>query len=280
VYCIDSYPDGHGRDEFYAQRLETLIARFAGIDKAHTHDFYMLLYIRQGTGTHTIDFVTYPVQPGYLFFLVPGQMHSWDLSADSTGYLLFFDAAFYLHTYPSSRLHEYPFFQPLRSPLVDLSARQPPFPVLLEQLMSEAESDFDNRLEVLRGCLYVLLELAARHAQATTTTGATVHQAQQLREFEALLDQHFRTEKTVQAYARWLSLTPNHLNALCRRARNHTASDLIQRRVLVEAQRLLMHSDQPIKQIAEALGFRDASYFGRFFRKRTGLTPEQFRENR
>jgi AraC-like DNA-binding protein len=280
IYCIASYPDGHGPDGFYAQRLETLIARFAGIDKPHTHDFYLLLYFRRGTGTHTVDFVTYPVQPGYLFCLAPGQMHSWNLSADSTGYLLFFDASFYLHTYPSGRLREYPFFQPLRTPLVDLSAQQPPFPELLEQLMREAESRFDNRLEVLRGCLFVLLELAARHAQPPAVAGATAHQNQLLRAFETLLDQHFRTEKAVQAYARWLHLTPNHLNALCRRQRDHTASDLIQRRVLVEAQRLLVHSHQPVKQIALELGFADASYFGRFFRKRTGLTPDQFRENR
>jgi hypothetical protein len=65
------------------QRLETLVARFAGIAKAHTHDFYMLLYIRQNTGTHTIDFVTYPVRPGHLFCLAPDQLHSWDLSIDS-----------------------------------------------------------------------------------------------------------------------------------------------------------------------------------------------------
>ncbi|MDJ0367599.1 AraC family transcriptional regulator [Hymenobacter sp. H14-R3] len=280
VYCIGSYPDGHGPDRFYAQRLETLVASFAGIDRPHTHDFYLLLYIRQGSGTHTIDFVTYDVQPGYLFFLAPGQLHSWSLSADCAGYLVFFDEAFYLHTYPSSRLRQYPFFQPLRAHLVDLSGPTPPFPTLLEQLMLEAESGFDNRLEVLRGCLYVLLELAARYAQRTAPTAASAHQGQLLRRFEELLDQHFRTEKTVRAYAAWLSLTPNHLNALCRRARNHTASDLIQQRVLVEAQRLLAHSGQPIKQLAEALGFQDASYFGRFFRKRTGQTPEQFRENR
>ena len=281
VYCIGSYPDGQGQGEFYAQRLETLIASFAGIDKAHTHDFYMLLYIRQGTGSHTIDFVTYPVQPGHLFFLAPGQMHSWELSADSTGYLLFFEAGFYLHTYPSSRLHEYPFFQPLRSHLVDLSAQEAPFSALLDQLMREAESNFDNRLEVLRGCLFVLLELAARHVyNEAASAGSTLRQAQQVREFEALLEQYFRTEKTVQAYAQRLSLTPNHLNALCRQQRGHTASDLIQRRVLVEAQRLLVHAEQPVKQLAAELGFQDASYFGRFFRKRTGMTPEQFRANR
>ncbi|MBT9395108.1 AraC family transcriptional regulator [Hymenobacter sp. NST-14] len=281
VYCIDSYPDGQGQEEFYAQRLETLIARFAGIDKAHTHDFYMLLYVRQGTGTHTIDFVTYPVQPGSLFFLAPGQMHSWDLSADCTGYLLFFEEAFYLHSYPASRLREYPFFKSLRAPLVQLPAQHPPFPSLLEQVLQESESYFDNRLQVLRACLYVLLELAARYAQADDTPGgANPRQAQQLRAFETLLEQHFRAEKTVQAYAQWLNITPNHLNALCRQQRGHTASDLIQRRVQVEAQRLLVHSEQPVKQIATDLGFRDASYFGRFFRKRTGITPEQFRDNR
>lgn len=47
VYCIASYPHGHGPDGVYAQRLETLIARFVGIDKPHTFNFYLLLYFRQ-----------------------------------------------------------------------------------------------------------------------------------------------------------------------------------------------------------------------------------------
>ncbi|GAB3843094.1 helix-turn-helix domain-containing protein [Hymenobacter jeollabukensis] len=279
VYCIDSYPEGHGHDAFHAQRLETVIAGFSGIDKAHTHDFYLLLYVTAGTGTHTVDFITYAVHPGSLFLLAPGQMHSWNLSADCQGYLLFFEAGFYLQRYPSSRLHEYPFFKPLHSPVVELPAGAGTFPVLLEHVLQEAESPFDNRLEVLRACLYVLLEMAARYARAEPA-GSSPRQVQQLHQFEELLEQHFRTKKTVQTYAQWLNLTPNHLNALCRRHRGHTASDLIQQRVVVEAQRLLVHSRQPVKQIAAELGFQDASYFGRFFRKRTGLTPDQFRENR
>ena len=94
-----------------------------------------------------------------------------------------------------------------------------------------------------------------------------------MREFGLLLNQHFRTHRSVQHYADLLHVSPNHLNALCRRQLGKTASALIQERVLVEARRLLRHTDATIGQVADALGFEDASYFGRYFRKHTGQTP-------
>ncbi|RZK14901.1 MAG: hypothetical protein EOO56_23975 [Hymenobacter sp.] len=58
------------------------------------------------------------------------------------GYLLFFEVTFYLHSYPSSRLHNYPFFKSLGAPLVELPQLGSAFPVLLEQILRETESSF------------------------------------------------------------------------------------------------------------------------------------------
>lgn len=99
-----------------------------------------------------------------------------------------------------------------------------------------------------------------------------------MRAFARLLDQHFRQHKTVRFYAQQLHLTPNHLNAVCRRLLARTASDLIHERVVAEAQRLLRHSAHPVAQIADALGFDDTSYFSRYFRKYAGQPPEAFRQ--
>jgi AraC family transcriptional activator of pobA len=80
-------------------------------------------------------------------------------------------------------------------------------------------------------------------------------------------------------YAGRLALTANHLNALCRRVLNKTASALIHERVVAEAQRRLVHSAQPVAEVADALGFDDASYFTRYFKKYVGQTPEDFRQH-
>jgi AraC family transcriptional activator of pobA len=83
----------------------------------------------------------------------------------------------------------------------------------------------------------------------------------------------------VRFYADRLAMTANHLNALCRRVVNQTASDLIHERVITEAQRRLVHSADTVSQVADALGFEDPSYFTRYFKKYVGQTPEAFRQH-
>ncbi|HEY9260820.1 AraC family ligand binding domain-containing protein, partial [Chitinophaga sp.] len=66
------------------------------IPEAHKHDFFMLMMITQGSGTHTIDFKDYKVSNRTIFFLAPGQAHQWQLSKNTSGYQLMFSAAFML----------------------------------------------------------------------------------------------------------------------------------------------------------------------------------------
>jgi AraC family transcriptional regulator, transcriptional activator of pobA len=95
--------------------------------------------------------------------------------------------------------------------------------------------------------------------------------------FQALLEEHFRQLHLVAEYARLLALTPGHLNHLAKAATGQTASALFDARLVLEAKRLLAHSDATVDQIARDLGFRDASYFGRHFRRHVGQPPGAFR---
>jgi AraC-like DNA-binding protein len=95
--------------------------------------------------------------------------------------------------------------------------------------------------------------------------------------FQALVDEHFRRMHRVAEYARLLALTPGHLNALTKAATGQTASALIDARLILEANRLLAHSDATTAEIAAHLGFRAPSYFGRFFRRHVHRSPGAFR---
>ena len=264
---------------YYVQQLETHAARFPGVSAPHTHDFYLLLYITRGSGTHTIDLQDYELRPGALFFLAPGQVHSWKLSADATGYIVFFEAGFYQQHYPASRLHGYPFFDPNQLPVVYLPLAHNPTELLLSQLWAEAMPRANPSDEVVAAYLFLVLELAAR-GYAVAPGSAAALGRQQLRRFSQLLNQHFRQQKTVAFYANELHMSPNHLTAVCQRLVGHPARDLILARVMAEAQRRLHHSADSVAQLAEALGYADASYFNRVFKKHVGMTPESFRRQR
>ena len=278
ILALDTFPGQHTTHQYYIERLESHVARFPIVSEPHAHDFYLLLYITQGQGSHTIDLITYDLRAGSLFFLVPGQAHSWVLSADTEGYILFFTADFYLQHYPAARLAAYPFFNPAHQPVLYLPPNEETLLPLFRRVYLEREASAANQSSVVGAYLFLCLELATRQYAYVAQEQAS-HALLQIREFGLLLNQHFRTEKTVRYYAQRLHVTANHLNAICRRTLNKTASRLIQERVIAEATRLLAHSAQSVAQVAYAVGFEDASYFTRYFRKYTGHTPETFRQN-
>lgn len=279
VLALASFPGAGTRTPYYCERLETHVARFPHVNLPHAHDFYLLLYISAGTGTHTIDLVTYDLRPGSLFFLAPGQVHHWQLGPGTRGIVVFFSADFYLFRYPGGQLYSYPFFDSTHPPVLELPPAETDIRPLLARMLAEGALPHANQAEVLRSYLHLVLELAARHyaARPAAEAGPALRQ---IRQFGTLLNQHYRTKRRVRDYAALLHVTANHLTALCRRTLNKTASALIQERVVVEAQRLLRHSALSVAQVAYELGFEDASYFVRYFRKHAGTTPEAFRQQR
>ena len=93
-----------------------------------------------------------------------------------------------------------------------------------------------------------------------------------------LIDQGFRQRWPVEHYARELGVSAGQLGRICRQAIGQSPLDAINLRVLHEAQRELVYASLSVKQIAAELGFDDEAYFGRFFKKHTGLKPTEFRD--
>lgn len=98
-----------------------------------------------------------------------------------------------------------------------------------------------------------------------------------LQAFSALVEAHFREQLTIEQYAHRIGITPAHLNNLTRRFAGCTAQQVVHQRLLLEAKRQLIYTALSAKQIAEGLGFSEAAYFSRFFKRLTGLSPKAFR---
>ncbi len=95
-----------------------------------------------------------------------------------------------------------------------------------------------------------------------------------------LVEEHFRQQRLIAYYAEKLAMTPDRLNDQVKRATGVTAGHLIRQRVLTEAKRELVFTNNAIHDIAYGLNFSDPSHFARFFRKQTGVTPQDFRLRR
>jgi AraC family transcriptional activator of pobA len=132
----------------------------------------------------------------------------------------------------------------------------------------------------MRGYLALIAIEVARLAASRARTGAvTLRPADPtVAKLRQLVEAHFRSQRLLDFYADALAMTPDRLNDHVKRATGVTAGHLIRQRVLTEAKRQLVFSNQPIHDIAYDLAFSDPSHFARFFRKQTGTTPQAFRE--
>jgi AraC family transcriptional regulator, transcriptional activator of pobA len=95
--------------------------------------------------------------------------------------------------------------------------------------------------------------------------------------FKTLVNEKFRTHLPVEAYASRLGVSAGQLTRLTRHILGTTAQGVLNARLLFEAERDLIYTVDSVKQIAASLGFDDAAYFSRFFRKHRGQTPLAFR---
>ncbi|GMO93158.1 helix-turn-helix domain-containing protein [Bradyrhizobium sp. TM239] len=163
---------------------------------------------------------------------------------------------------------------------------------LVSLLLVSFETPDNRRRDLLRylmGCL--LLELD-RAAVQNSAHGELQHQAdaqtELYRQFQGVLRSVIGSvgfasgvikpqSHTVESLATRLSTTVYVLNAACRFVTGAGAHEVVQNALIEQATRLLLYSNFPIKEVAFMLGYSHASHFARFFRKRRGMSPEQFR---
>ena len=98
-------------------------------------------------------------------------------------------------------------------------------------------------------------------------------------EFMLLLEMNYLKERTAEFYADKLGISAKRLNQILKEKLDKTAVQLIHDRVVLEAKRQIIHSENTIKEIAFNLGFKDSSYFSRFFKQLTRQTPQEFQQN-
>lgn len=214
-----------------------------------------------------------------LTFASPEHVLTWVRGEAQRGFILFFKEEFLSH-HPIPIQDDFPYFRLTEVNLLHVNgADKAALKDHCQRILILFQSDHPFRVQMLQALLLVYLYDIKRLyvAQQITLKESPPRNALAFR-FQQFVNQHFLTQKTVDAYADLLAVSPDHLRQSVKAVTGKTAHHLIMERILLEAKKLLIYSDLTIAEIADYLGYSEPTHFGRVFRRHLGVSPLTWRQ--
>lgn len=264
--------------------------------RTYCYEFYMLICVTEGQCTHFVDFEPVECIAGTLLTLRPGQAHNFGSEEGWDGWIVLLRPEFLL----SAEAEIAPVLDRLPGSIcLD--------PAELKRAMQDIQCIHDDaRLglpkrpeeqsgaeagDVSASCLSVEVHVLLRYRFYALLTWLTVLHGQRqepasqqsgmllrFRQFQELVDEHFSQWSQVGDYASYLGCTEKSLTRATLAAQGISAKAYLSKRIVLEAKRLLTHTDLPIGALSERLGFGEVDRFCKFFKRETSFTPKDFRK--
>lgn len=237
--------------------------------------FFQIMLLTSGSAHQDVDFVRYNLSAGLVAFSRPGQVQRLSMSQRCQGKLLLFEASFLSSTERGLEARR----------IVPVMEATPAVASAFDRLIqdySEAANQNTSNRQALQPIIFAeVVALLLRLQRQSESTAARSHRASDafklFERFEDMLENSFRDHRSAVVLARQLGCTEKTLSRACAAVAGFPPKALIQRRVALEAKRILAHTDQPVKEISAQLGFSESTNFVKFFRRATGELPAAFR---
>lgn len=247
--------------------------------KPHRLEFFHLMYIKAGSGSHFIDFKRYPFQSGSFIFVNEHQIHAFDLENCPEGKVILFTQTFLDSTNINIRM---PFFSSnmmqLNAPVLTVkNALKNSFESIINEISNEVSNENCDSLIVQFLFSALLLKLNRERPTTYYDIQVTEQQAIKFKEFTKLVESKFTKHREATDYAEMLGMTYKSLNQICKQACNQTPKQLIDAYTILEAKRRLTIEKVQVSQLAYSLGFDEVSNFVKYFKNHTLVTPAQFK---
>lgn len=247
-------------------------------DVPHHHDFEELIIGMEGQLEHFIDFTNTTLDAPFVSFVTKGKLHRvipglkkgkcnmWVLRFKSE-FIPDFSFRLYAnyHNHAMLKLPDDSCFRRL----VDLC----------EMIYAEMQH-VPNDLKLVNHLLSALLIMieSERAKNTPEQNGLNNNQNTTIQSFLQILEDNYKRPLGVDFYAEKLFMSARNLNLICKNILHQTVSEIIEARKLIEAKNQLTHTDKNISEIGFDLGYNEKAYFTNVFKKQTGQTPTEFRE--
>jgi len=252
------------------------------IGKNHLVKFYIIFFVYEGQGYHTIDFTDYNYRKGTVLLVRKDQIHKFFRSPNVKGFLLVFTEEFIIsHLNRMEAMKSMQLFNDsLSFPKIEFNDNEEfyDFTILLKHLESEYNIKDNFSIGITRSVLHIVITKLFRIKSKKGDFLERKKYMTQFLVFQELVEKDCFKSKQVQYYAQKLNISTKTLNNIVKSIVNNSAKSFIDERTIMQIKRLLISSDQSIKEIAYTSGFNDPTNFFKYFKRFTGSSPEIFRK--
>ncbi|WP_194972573.1 helix-turn-helix domain-containing protein [Aquiflexum lacus] len=264
-------------EEFLLQRLEDTVASIKLPIPPHRKTVYDFIVIKEGEAQRTFGLTNYFLKTNQVFLMPTNQITSTPyISADIRGYYCHFTLGFLEGLIP--------YFDKLaifkdNQVVIDLSQGDiDSICSKLKVLWGLSNTELKHKKAQLTLSLMAVLFEIENHVPVVENKRSVSASERINADFKKLLNEHIKTMRKVSDYADLLNISPNHLNKCIKSVSGKSANQWILDMMLLESKTMLIQSKCSISDISFSLNFDDPSYFSRFFKASTGLSPLQYRK--
>ena len=278
LYTLDSYFKAANKP-CIAFNMEQLIHQSPNDETiAHRHDYYQIIILEKGSATHKIEFDTYEMRDKSISVVFPKQFHQITFSPDAKGYIIMFCDELFCSAVLKKELSAYNVS--LQQRLNYINASEEDYNSI-DSVFTDIKDLYNNisiaKKEQIKFYIKILLLQLMELGTNKEPSRAETEDADIYLKYRDLIEEQFRTCRTVQNYAKELGITTKKLNLICNQYTGETALAAIHERTLLEIKRMLVFFDYSIKEIAFDLGFDSQSALNKFISSKLNCTPSELK---
>lgn len=259
------------------RRIKSPTSGQAPVTYAHQDDYYIFGLVENGTACGIIDFKELHFSSGDVFLIQPGQVHRFICSQNEEGWLLMADSSFV----GNAEKHIFDDFSLFASSFQMDMQRRKELTQIASILASRIDCTTDKPSKATARRLTETFIGIIAEAVENINLQQTKHSHRYIEivlSFRRLLTKHLATSRQPSYYASLLNISTVYLNEVVKGVTGINATSYIKNETVLQAKRLLVHTNLAVKEIAYSLGIDDYAYFSRLFTQVTGISPTLFRE--
>lgn len=269
--------------EFEILELSELYSKSKHIlTQLHRAGFYHIIWFQDCNVTHWVDFKLIKIKSNSLLFLNKDVVHRFEDKEKVKGKVLLFTDSFFCKTESDTKfLRQCILFNDFwEASQIEILSQSTPFNTLLLLMRDEIQKTNDEfQSNILKNLLSNFLLFAEREALKQNFAKLKKNaDLDYVMLFKDLLEVDFKTQKQVSYYAKKIVIAEKRLNQATAKTLGKTPKEIINDRILLEAKRVLTHTNDSVKKIAYHLGFEEPTNFIKYFKKYSSVTPTEFRQ--